>query len=291
MIKVSAIMASLSAILALSQISIEPQYEPKAAIVMEVESGEILYQHNINEKLPLASTAKLMTVYVALKEVQANKRQLSDHFITTKHNVEISQLPEISTNYMIEGKSYSLEDLIKLNLIVSSNAASIMLAENLYGSESDFVAKMNEYAQSFQMQDTRFVNSTGLVNKDTQSYTKNQLEGESTSTAYDYAKFVRALMTEFPEIVNYTRIKNTTITPDTNPEELNSTYKKFLDKSDDYVGLKTGVGEHIGNNFVALSQYNNKNYVVILFGVGPYLSDTSVRFDIAHGLWSMPKRY
>lgn len=282
---IKTLLTSLSAILALTNTPLPQEYHPKSVVIMEVESGEIFYEENMHEKVELASTSKLMSVYVALKDIEAGKVKLKDKFTTTKEVVEVASLPGISTNYMIEGKQYTLEELLLLNLLPSSNAASIMLANSLYGDESKFVEKMNEYAKELKMENTFFVNSSGLENKETRSITKNTLEGESVSTAYDMALLMKDLISKFPQISEYTKQKEVTIAQDTiHPEILNSTYKLFLDKNNEYVGLKTGTGEKGGYNFIALANHNNKNYLVLLFGVGAFLTDSNIRYDLADSL-------
>lgn len=283
---IKSLLTSLSAILALNSAPPLPQqYHPKSVVIMEVESGEIFYEENMHEKVELASTSKLMSIYVALKEIEAGKVKLGDKFTTTSDIVEIATLPGVSTNYMIEGKQYSLQELILLNLLPSSNAASVMLAKALYGNETQFVEKMNEYAKELKMENTFFVNSSGLENKETSAITKNTLEGESTSTAYDMALFLRDMILKYPQITEFSKEKEVVISKDSiHPETLTPSYKMFLEKNNEYIGLKTGTGEKGGYNFIALANHNNKYYLVLLFGVGPFLSNPNVRYDLADSL-------
>lgn len=280
---IKTLLTSLSAILALNGAQIQPEYHPKSVVVLEVESGEIFYEENMHEKIELASTSKLMSVYVALKEIESGKVKMDDQFTVTSDIVEIASLSGM--HQMIVGKNYTLEELIQLNLIPSSNAAAVMLAKSLYGNESNFVDKMNEYAKLLNMTNTSFINSSGLDNDETKSITNNNLEGESISSAYDMALMTRELITKFPNIIEYTKQKETRISKNSlYPENLISTYQLFLNKSDKYVGLKTGTGVKGGYNFIALANHNHKNYIVLLFGVGRFLSDSSVRYDLADNL-------
>ena len=143
----------------------------KASIVMDVDSGRILYSHNINEKRLIASITKIMTATVALENGDVNK------IITAGDEV----LKMYGTNIYIElNERMSLKDLLYGLMLRSGNDAAVVIANGVSGSEEKFVKLMNDKASEIGMRNTTFNNCHGLDEK-TENY----------STAYDMALLSR----------------------------------------------------------------------------------------------------
>ena len=143
----------------------------KASIVMDVDSGRILYSHNINEKRLIASITKIMTATVALENGDVNK------IITAGDEV----LKMYGTNIYIElNERMSLKDLLYGLMLRSGNDAAVVIANGVSGSEEKFVKLMNDKASEIGMRNTTFNNCHGL-DEETENY----------STAYDMALLSR----------------------------------------------------------------------------------------------------
>ncbi len=134
----------------------------KSAILIDYYTGEVIYEKNSNEKLPPASISKIMTLLLGMEALESGKITLSDEVRISAHAAGMggSQL------WLEEGETQIVGDLFKAICLRSANDASVALAEHIAGSEESFVKMMNEKAKSLGMENTNFVNATGLPNKD-----------------------------------------------------------------------------------------------------------------------------
>lgn len=138
--------------------SADVDLKSKAACLMEFSSGEILYAKNEKEHLPVASMVKMMTILLTLEEIDAGNLTL-DTMITTSENASGMGGSQVFIDPYVE---YRAEDLLKSVIMASANDASVALAEHISGSEKTFAIKMNNRAKELGMNDTNYVNCTGL---------------------------------------------------------------------------------------------------------------------------------
>lgn len=144
----------------------------KSALAVDYESGEILLSHNYKSRLPVASTAKVMTALVALENLNpATELEVLEKAATAGEN----------SMGLVAGEKLTVEELLYGLMLVSGNDAAVVLAEGVAGSEGNFVDMMNKKARDLGLSDTKFVNATGLDVDENNSY----------STAYDMAVIAR----------------------------------------------------------------------------------------------------
>ena len=161
-----------------------------SALLMEKETGTVLLQQNAHQKLEPASVTKVMTLLLVMEAVDSGRLSLDEPVPVSAHAAGMGG----SQVYLKEGERLSVSDLIKCVAVVSGNDCAVALAERLSGSESAFVDQMNQKAQALGMEDTHFVNCTGLP-----------APGHLTS-AYDIALMSRQLLLHHPDIRQYTTI-------------------------------------------------------------------------------------
>jgi len=130
----------------------------KSAILMEYDSGEILFSKDEKKHLPVASMVKMMTILLSLEELQAGNISF-DSKITTTENASSMGGSQVFLDPYVE---YSFEDLLKSVIMASANDASVALAEYFNGNEKAFVNRMNKRAKELGMKDTNYSNCTGL---------------------------------------------------------------------------------------------------------------------------------
>lgn len=130
----------------------------KSAILMEYDSGETLFAKDETEHLPVASMVKMMTILIALEELDAGNVSL-DTLITTTENASSMGGSQVFLDPYVD---YTFEDLLKSVIMASANDASVALAEYFNGNEKAFVNRMNKRAKELGMTDTNYVNCTGL---------------------------------------------------------------------------------------------------------------------------------
>ena len=130
----------------------------KSAVLMEASSGKILYAKNMDEALPPASVTKVMTLLLVMEAIDDGRLKYTD-MVTASANAASMGGSQI---YLKEGESMTVDDLLKSVVIASANDAAVALAEHIAGSESAFVARMNERAAELGMKATHFENTNGL---------------------------------------------------------------------------------------------------------------------------------
>lgn len=170
------------------QINLE-NFNSRAAYLIDYDTGKVLYERNPDERYPIASMVKLMTLNIAFDEIAAG-RLTFDQMITisdTAAGMGGSQM------FLDAGKEYSVSDLIKGITVVSANDASVAIAETIAGSKEAFIDMMNERAAAMGLENTRFVNVTGLP------------ESGQYSTARDVTAMMRKLLGN-PDYFKYSTI-------------------------------------------------------------------------------------
>ena len=192
----------------------------KAYVVVDADDGHILYGKNPDLKLPPASTTKVMTVLIAREKLPMDKR------IVIGRNAADTQKSKAG---LTPGASYSARDLIMAALVASSNDAAVALAEAASGSEREFVNLMNLKARKLGMNDTFFVNSTGLTDATREQYT----------TAYDLTKLMRAAMKD-KHLDEMMEILDLTITGSDGRTIALRAHNKMLWKTPKFIKGKTG---------------------------------------------------
>jgi len=194
----------------------------KSAILMDAATGKVLFEYNADEALPPASVTKVMTLLLVFEAIDSGALKLTDMVTASETAASMG-----GTQIFLEvGEKMSVEDLIKSVVISSANDAACALAEHIAGSESAFVAKMNERARELGMTGTNFENTNGL--DDT---TKNHV-----ISARDIAVMSRELM-KHEKIFDYTTVWMDTVR---NGEFGLSNTNRLLRTYSGCTGLKTG---------------------------------------------------
>ena len=184
--------AMLTGPAAAAEPSAQPALELSAAsaVLMEKETGEILYEKESHEKLEPASVTKVMTLLLIFEALDSGRISKEDVVTVSAYAAGMGG----SQVYLEEGERMTVDELVKCITVVSGNDAAVAMAEYLAGSETAFVAQMNQRAQELGMADTTFLNCTGLP-----------AQGHVTST-HDVALMSRELVLHHPGIREYSTI-------------------------------------------------------------------------------------
>ena len=166
-----------------------------SAVLMEKETGTLLYEQNPHDKLEPASVTKVMTLLLVMEALDSGRLSLEDTVTVSAFAAGMGG----SQVYLEEGEQMSAAEMIKCVTVASANDCAVALAEHLAGSETAFVSQMNQRARELGMEDTVFLNCTGLP-----------AQGHVTS-AYDIALMSRELILNHPSIREYTTIWMDTI--------------------------------------------------------------------------------
>ena len=199
----------------------------KACVLMEASTGRILFEKNMEEKVPPASITKIMTLLLIFEALEEGKFTLQDKVSVSEHAASMGG----SQVFLEPYETQDVETMIKCITICSANDACVAMSEFVSGSEEAFVQKMNEKATQLGMNQTTFINCCGL---DTDGH---------ISSAKDVALMSRELITKYPAIKNYSTIWIDTIIHTTKRGESEfglSNTNKLLKQYDGITGLKTG---------------------------------------------------
>ena len=164
--------------------------ESRACLLMEKSTGEVLYAVNEHEQLEPASVTKIMTVLLVMEAIDSGALRYDDMVTASAYACSMGG----SQVWLKENEQMSVEDMLKAVCVASANDASVALGEHLAGSADAFVEKMNQRAKELGMEDTHFLNPTGLP-----------ASGHVTS-AYDIALMSRELILHHPDIRRFTTI-------------------------------------------------------------------------------------
>ena len=236
-----------------------------SAILIEASTGQTIYEKDAQVRRSPASITKIMTLLLIFDHLKAGKIHLNDEVITSAHAKSMGG----SQVFLEEGEVQTVDTLIKCIAVASGNDASVAMAEHIAGAEEEFVAMMNEKAESLGMVDTHFEDCCGLTNSDNH-YT----------TAKDVALMSRALITQYPEIYQYTKIWMEDITHTTQKGSsqftLSST-NKLLKQYPYTTGLKTGSTDKAKYCLSATANKDGIDLVAVVMAAPDY----KVRFQDA----------
>ena len=216
-----------------------------AALLMEKTTGQILYAQNEHEALPPASVTKIMTVLLTMEAIDSGRIALDDVVTVSAYAAGMGG----SQVFLAEGEQITVDDLLKGVCVSSGNDAAVALAEHVAGVTELFVEQMNNRARELGMNDTHFVNCTGLA-----------AEGHVTS-AHDIALMSRELLLHHPEVRNYTTICMDTLRNGT--FGLNNT-NKLIRFYDGATGLKTGFTREAGYCISATAERDGMELIAVI---------------------------
>lgn len=218
----------------------------KSAILMEESTGNILYESNPDERVPIASVTKVMTMLLIMEAVDSGKISLDDMVTVSENAMSYGG----STMFLETGEQLTVNDMLKGIAVASANDGCVAMAEHLAGSESAFVDMMNEKAKELGMENTHFMNTNGLD------------EDDHYSSARDVAIMSRELM-KHETIFNYTSIWMDTLRG--GKFQLANTNKliRFYDGAN---GLKTGSTSKALCCLSAAAKRNDMQLIAVVLG-------------------------
>ncbi len=222
-----------------------PAINAAAYLVVEATSGQVLAEHNTRQKRDPASLTKLMTAYLVFDALHQKQISLGQRLVVP----ERAWKAEGSRMFIAPGAPVTAEDMIRGLIIQSGNDAAIALAIAVAGNESEFVTRMNRQAKKLGMDDTQFLNPTGLTQ-----------QGHH-STAHDMAILSLALMRDFPQYMKFYSEKSFTFNKIT---QQNRNRLLFLDPTVD--GLKTGHTDAAGWCLITSVNRSPRRLLTVVLG-------------------------
>lgn len=251
---------------------------PKSSILIDGNTGDVLWQDNIDEVRDPASMSKVMTLYLVFEAI-ANGTITEDTVITaTPADQATAKIYAISNNKIIAGVDYTLSELITMTAVPSSNAATVMLANYLSDNDPDkWLDMMNAKAQELGMTNTQWFNASGAAAVAFEGYYTPQRYDNYASnktTARDLAILTYNFVKNYPGILNYTNKPVVTVKAGTPYQETFETYNYSLPGAkygiEGVDGLKTGSSPEGAFNYIATVKRGEQRVIAVIMGVGDW---------------------
>lgn len=243
----------LSSSFTLSAFAEEKQTElsndSRSAILIERDTGSVLYDKNSHEKLPPASMTKIMTMLLVMEAIEDGKLSMEEKVRTSEYAASMGG----SQIFLEPGEEMTVKEMLLAVAIGSANDASVALAEKVAGSEESFVAMMNEKVKQLNLKNTQFKNTTGLSAKD------------HYSTAYDMAMMAKELL-KHEEITNFTKLYESYLREDTDKKFWLVNTNKLVRFYPGVDGLKTGFTSEAKYCLTATAKKDGMRVIAVVFG-------------------------
>ena len=245
--RIPALLLALLCCLPLPVHAVELPVEAKAALLMEKETGQVLFAKEEHQRLEPASVTKIMTLLLTMEAISRGELRYEDTVTVSKNAASMGG----SQVYLSEGEQITVEELLKAVCVSSGNDAAVALAEQVSGVTELFVQQMNNRAKELGMVDTCFLNPTGLP-----------AEGHVTS-AYDIALMSRELILHHPDLRRFTTIWMDTIR---GGEFGLSNTNKLIRFYEGATGLKTGSTDAAGYCIRATAERSGMELIAVVLG-------------------------
>ena len=243
----------------------EPEFEGKSWCLIDGATGTLLRAYNEHEPLAPASVTKVMTLLLIMEAIDSGRLKWTDTVTAS----EAAAAKGGSQVYLKVGETMTVEEMVKSIAVSSANDCACAMAEHLAGSETAFVEKMNARAGELGMNDTHFVNCTGLDDGPNAS--------EHKTSAYDIALMSRELLMNHPDIKQYTTIWMDTLRDGTFGLSNTNKLVRFYDGC---TGLKTGFTSAAGYCLSASAQRDGLELIAVVMGA----QTSADRFNTCRGL-------
>ena len=228
-----------------------PEVAAKSAVLIDAATGTVLHEQSAHEPLAPASVTKVMTMLLIMEAIDSGKLRWEDTVTAS----ETAAAKGGSQIYLKAGETMSVSDMVKSIAVSSANDCACAMAEHLAGSEAAFVEQMNQRAAQLGMEDTHFVNCTGLDDEP-------EAASHKTSAA-DIAIMSRELLTKHPDIKKYTTIWMDTVRGGTFGLSNTNKLVRFYSGA---TGLKTGFTSSAGYCLSASAMRDGMELIAVVMG-------------------------
>ncbi|MDG3132803.1 D-alanyl-D-alanine carboxypeptidase PBP3 [Streptococcus suis] len=250
----------------------------KHAVSVEVSSGKILYEQDVETKASVASISKLLSIYLVYESLAKGEITLDTMVNISDYSYGLTANTELS-NVNLDERYYSVDDLLHASLITSSNSAIIALAEKIAGSEPAFVDRMKEKLKEWGITGSKVVNVSGLDNSDLGGniYPGSSPEDTNLFSALDIAIIARRLILDYPQVLDITSLSAYNFGGYT----YYSTNQMLSDGTharNGVDGLKTGTSDSAGASFVATTKQANMRIITVVLNANDGVTTPENRF-------------
>ena len=276
----------------------DENYKPASSIVVDAESGQIIYGDNIDLERDPASLTKVMTAYLVFEAIEKGKISLDTRIVATENDRAISTIPDISNNKIVVGVEYPVRELLSLMLYPSSNVATIMLSHAISDTEANYIEMMNNKAKELGMTKTKFYNASGAnISSFRGLYNPEGVEDlNNVTTARDFAILTYYFLKNYPKLLEFTKEPAVTTMEGTEVEETFYTLNYMIPGMKhgyfNVDGIKTGSSPTAQLNHLVTAKHGALRVIEVVMGVGDWWDYiTSANYRSQYGNALLEKAY
>lgn len=237
----------------------------EAAIIIDGETGQIVYEKNADKVLGIASMSKMMTEYIIMESIENGKISWDQKVKINKYVHDLSKAPNLSNVGLTEGEDYTVKELYQAMAVYSGNAATVALAQLVSGSEKSFVKLMNEKAKELGLKNHKFVNASGLNNSDLLGqYPSGDEDDENIMTAKDTALLAYHLINDYPEVLKIASIPKLKFRDGKEYPNFNWMLPGLIFEYKGVDGLKTGSTDFAGYGHTGTVIQDGQRYITVV---------------------------
>ncbi|WHY97702.1 D-alanyl-D-alanine carboxypeptidase family protein [Peribacillus simplex] len=237
----------------------------EAAIIIDGETGQIVYEKNADKVLGIASMSKMMTEYIIMESIEKGKISWDQKVKINKYVHDLSKAPNLSNVGLTEGEDYTVKELYQAMAVYSGNAATVALAQLVSGSEKSFVKLMNEKAKELGLKHHKFVNASGLNNSDLLGqYPSGNADDENIMTAKDTALLAYRLINDYPEVLKIASIPKLKFRDGKEYPNFNWMLPGLIFEYKGVDGLKTGSTDFAGYGHTGTVIQDGQRYITVV---------------------------
>lgn len=237
----------------------------EAAIIIDGETGQIVYEKNADKVLGIASMSKMMTEYIIMESIENGKISWDQKVKINKYVHDLSKAPHLSNVGLTEGEDYTVKELYQAMAVYSGNAATVALAQLVSGSEKSFVKLMNEKAKELGLKHHKFVNASGLNNSDLLGqYPSGNEDSENIMTAKDTALLAYRLINDYPEVLKIASIPKLKFRDGKEYPNFNWMLPGLIFEYKGVDGLKTGSTDFAGYGHTGTVIRDGQRYITVV---------------------------
>lgn len=269
-----------------AEAAVDLDVNASGAILVDAKTGMVLYEKNSETALGIASMTKMMTEYLLLEAVKEGKVKWDQEYVVSPELSKMSHDNSLSNVFLRVEAKYPVKDLYAAMAIESANAATMAIAEVVAGSEAKFVEMMNQKAAELGLKTYKFVNSSGLNNRDILKHFPEVIgdpDEENIMAAKDVATLAFHLLNDFPEVLDTSSIPEKVFAKGTEDEFVMDNWNWMLEGykeiAEDYPnyqqfvydgldGLKTGSTPFAGYNFTGTAERNGQRFISVVMNTG-----------------------
>ncbi|WP_195307867.1 serine hydrolase [Weissella confusa] len=255
----------------------------KAGVVVDAQTGQVIADQNGTERLPIASTTKLITMYMVKEAIKSGKISLSQKVKVPEDIAAFSQDLSVANTPITAEKTYTVLQLIDAMMVPSSNGAALLLANLLGGSQAKFEKMMEAKLESWGIAGVKIYSPSGLTNGDMKKFKDASAEDdvENEMSARELAVVARRLVVDFPDVLKTAQQKTVEFPAVSGgTETMNNTNELLGNETFDlnWLGLKTGTTPNAGGNFVGVTKIQGRPVVSVVLNSGDN-ADAAAKFN------------